>query len=195
MRPKPAKSSQTGTCAGIDVFFRSPRHLKKHDRRRPQGGRFSNRSLIPASRACAPSPHAAQEPPRHAPIGCRLHRFAAMSSGPSTASATLIVAFPDRRPGAGTGMDGTRDDSPPDNTGRANKRARNAFKRNLSSGAPRPCYVNRMSRQVSWLSGRRPAPAFPAASRPVARRGEDSPMTVAGAAPEFVRAARHRIPY
>ena len=32
---------------------------------------------------------------------------------------------------------------------------------NPSSGTPRPCYVKRMLRQVSWLSGHHALPAFP----------------------------------
>ena len=38
---------------------------------------------------------------------------------------------------------------------------------NLSSGTPRPCYVKRMLRQVSWLSGHHALPAFPVDMKPI----------------------------
>jgi hypothetical protein len=47
-----------------------------------------------------------------------------------------------------------------------------------------PLLRKRMLRQVSWLSGHHALPAFPVLL-PVARWGKDSPITVAGAAPDF----------
>jgi hypothetical protein len=56
--------------------------------------------------------------------------------------------------------------------------------RKRTTGTPRPRTYD-MSRQVSWLAGRRLGPAFPG-SFPVAMSDLGSPLTVAGAAPALL---------
>ena len=67
---------------------------------------------------------------------------------------------------------------------------------NLSSGTPRPNYIRRMLRQVSWLSGPHCLPAFPVNTS--GKMGQKFADYSCGGSPGFrvgTNKTRHRIPY